>query len=191
MTTDGLIRSAGGTGTTPVPDVPRRGVGPALTRTAALFEMFVLEGAQAGLSWTTILRKREGYRAAFAGFDPEQSRRSARTTCLASCSTRASSGTGPRSVGDRQRPGRARPREDRRVFDARLVVRGRARAAEHASRTWRCPGRDRGVERCRRPQEARLSLRRPDHHVTRSCRPGMVNDHPVDCFRHAEVAAIA
>jgi DNA-3-methyladenine glycosylase I len=34
-----------------------------------LFEMLVLEGAQAGLSWTTILRKREGYRAAFAGFE--------------------------------------------------------------------------------------------------------------------------
>lgn len=36
-----------------------------------LFEMLVLEGAQAGLSWTTILRKREGYRRAFLGFDPE------------------------------------------------------------------------------------------------------------------------
>jgi DNA-3-methyladenine glycosylase I len=34
-----------------------------------LFEMLVLEGAQAGLSWSTILRKREGYRRAFAGFD--------------------------------------------------------------------------------------------------------------------------
>ena len=36
-----------------------------------LFEFLVLEGAQAGLSWLTILRKREGYRNAFAGFDPE------------------------------------------------------------------------------------------------------------------------
>jgi DNA-3-methyladenine glycosylase I len=36
-----------------------------------LFEMLVLEGAQAGLSWSTILKKREGYRRAFAGFDPE------------------------------------------------------------------------------------------------------------------------
>jgi len=35
-----------------------------------LFEMLVLEGAQAGLSWSTILRKREGYRRAFADFDP-------------------------------------------------------------------------------------------------------------------------
>lgn len=35
-----------------------------------LFEFLVLEGAQAGLSWITILKKREGYRAAFARFDP-------------------------------------------------------------------------------------------------------------------------
>ena len=35
-----------------------------------LFEMLILEGAQAGLSWSTILKKRENYRKAFAGFDP-------------------------------------------------------------------------------------------------------------------------
>ena len=37
-----------------------------------LFEFLVLEGAQAGLSWITILKRREGYRQAFAGFDPER-----------------------------------------------------------------------------------------------------------------------
>jgi DNA-3-methyladenine glycosylase I len=36
------------------------------------FEFLILEGAQAGLSWSTILNRREGYRAAFAGFDPEK-----------------------------------------------------------------------------------------------------------------------
>ena len=36
-----------------------------------LFEMLTLEGAQAGLSWSTILRKRDGYRAAFANFEPD------------------------------------------------------------------------------------------------------------------------
>jgi len=36
-----------------------------------LFEFLTLEGAQAGLSWITVLRKRESYRAAFSGFDPE------------------------------------------------------------------------------------------------------------------------
>lgn len=37
-----------------------------------LFEFLILEGAQAGLSWITILRKREGYRRAFDGFDAEK-----------------------------------------------------------------------------------------------------------------------
>ena len=36
------------------------------------FEFLLLEGAQAGLSWITILKKREAYRTAFAGFDPEK-----------------------------------------------------------------------------------------------------------------------
>ena len=39
---------------------------------ARLFELLTLEGAQAGLAWITILRKREGYRAAFDGFNPER-----------------------------------------------------------------------------------------------------------------------
>jgi DNA-3-methyladenine glycosylase I len=38
----------------------------------ALWELLNLEGAQAGLAWITVLRKREGYRRAFAGFDPEK-----------------------------------------------------------------------------------------------------------------------
>ncbi len=38
----------------------------------ALFEFLLLEGAQAGLSWATILAKRENYRRAFAGFDPRE-----------------------------------------------------------------------------------------------------------------------
>ncbi|WP_067618624.1 DNA-3-methyladenine glycosylase I [Alicyclobacillus acidiphilus] len=38
---------------------------------STLFEFLILEGAQAGLSWYTILKKREGYRLAFANFDPQ------------------------------------------------------------------------------------------------------------------------
>ena len=37
-----------------------------------LFEFIILEGAQAGLSWLTILKRRENYRKAFAGFDAEK-----------------------------------------------------------------------------------------------------------------------
>jgi DNA-3-methyladenine glycosylase I len=42
-----------------------------VTSDVRLFEKICLEGFQSGLSWLTILRKREGFRAAFAGFDPE------------------------------------------------------------------------------------------------------------------------
>lgn len=43
-----------------------------VTDDKTLFEFLVLESAQAGLSWITVLRKREGYRKAFCGFDPER-----------------------------------------------------------------------------------------------------------------------
>ena len=60
-----------------------------------LFEMLTLEGAQAGLSWSTILHKREGYRRAFAGFDPGGRRPlRGRRTSSACSPIRASSGTG-------------------------------------------------------------------------------------------------
>jgi DNA-3-methyladenine glycosylase I len=42
-----------------------------LKNSRKLFELLILEGAQAGLSWITILKRREGYRRAFAAFDPE------------------------------------------------------------------------------------------------------------------------
>jgi DNA-3-methyladenine glycosylase I len=46
-----------------------------------LFEFLILEGAQAGLSWDTILRKRDNYRAAFAGFDPAKVARFSEAKC--------------------------------------------------------------------------------------------------------------
>lgn len=46
-----------------------------------LFEFLILEGAQAGLSWDTILRKRENYRAAFDNFDPEKVARYSEAKC--------------------------------------------------------------------------------------------------------------
>ena len=42
-----------------------------VTNDNKLFELLILEGAQAGLSWETVLKKREGYRAVFCGFDPK------------------------------------------------------------------------------------------------------------------------
>ena len=43
-----------------------------VTEDRKLFEFLILEGAQAGLSWSTVLKKRENYRQAFANFDPKQ-----------------------------------------------------------------------------------------------------------------------
>ena len=48
-----------------------------------LFEMLILEGAQAGLSWSTILKKREGYRRAFHEFDPIKVARMTESDCAA------------------------------------------------------------------------------------------------------------
>jgi DNA-3-methyladenine glycosylase I len=46
--------------------------GVVLTDDRHLFEMLILEGAQAGLSWSTILKKRDSYRQAYYGFDPDR-----------------------------------------------------------------------------------------------------------------------
>jgi 3-methyladenine DNA glycosylase Tag len=63
-----------------------------------LFEFLILEGMQAGLSWYTILRKRENFREAMDGFDPESIAGTARAEWKNSFGTRASSGTGPSSL---------------------------------------------------------------------------------------------
>ena len=74
-----------------------------------LFEKISLEGAQAGLSWSTILRKREGYRRAFSGFDPAKVARFTPAKVerlLADPGDRAQPGED--RVDDRQRPRGAR-----------------------------------------------------------------------------------
>ena len=63
-----------------------------------IFERLCLEAFQSGLSWLTVLRKRENFRAAFAGFDIESvAGLTVTTTCSACSRTSASSGTGRRS----------------------------------------------------------------------------------------------
>ena len=61
-----------------------------------LFEMLILEGAQAGLSWTTILRKREGYREAFDDFDVDRVARYTPARTSGCWRTRRSCATAPR-----------------------------------------------------------------------------------------------
>ena len=68
---DGLARCAWGTSTEDYRRYHDEEWGRAVHGEAALYERFTLEAFQSGLSWLTILRKRENFRAAFAGFDPE------------------------------------------------------------------------------------------------------------------------
>lgn len=68
---DGLQRCAWGASTPDYIAYHDLEWGRPVTGETALFERLCLEGFQAGLAWITILRKREGFRRAFAGFDPE------------------------------------------------------------------------------------------------------------------------
>ena len=70
MTGDGRIRCAWAGNDAIYIDYHDREWGVPLHDDRALFEMLILEGAQAGLSWITILKKRDNYRTAFDGFDP-------------------------------------------------------------------------------------------------------------------------
>jgi DNA-3-methyladenine glycosylase I len=155
-----------------------------------LYEMLTLEGAQAGLSWATILRKRAGYREAFAGFEPE---RVARFT----------SRDVERLLGD---PGivRNRLKVESTVATARAVLALRDAGESLDGMLW---GFVDGEPRQNRPRtladlpaqtdESRAMSRELKRRGFRFVGPtvcyalmqavGMVNDHVVSCFRHAEL----
>ena len=155
-----------------------------------LFEMLTLEGAQAGLSWTTILRKRDGYRSAFAGFDPDTVSRFSETDV-------------ERLLSD-QGIVRNRAKVESTVSNARCVL---AVQEEHGSLDaflWRLVDGAPIVNRWRSlaelPAETAESkalskeLKRQGFRFVgpTSCYAfmqtvGMVQDHTVDCFRYAEL----
>ena len=122
-----------------------------------LFEMLTLEGAQAGLSWSTILRKRAGYRRAFANFDP---RKVARFDARRRAQLRRDAGIV-----------RNRLKIDATVSNAQAFLRPlpvviRVRQAPREPPARRAPG----VHALERrplpgPREARFSLRRHHHRV--------------------------
>lgn len=160
----------------------------------ALFELLTLEGAQAGLSWSTILKKREGYRAAFAGFDAE---RVARFTAA----------DVERLVLD---PAIVRHRQkiESAVTNARAVLAVRESFGSLDAYLWRFVGGAPRVNWWRTPGEvpARTSesdalsrdlLGRGFKFVGSTIcyafmqATGMVNDHTVDCFRHPSQAGRA
>jgi DNA-3-methyladenine glycosylase I len=156
-----------------------------------LFELVVLEGAQAGLSWVTILRKREAYRRAFAGFDAERVARFGR-------------GDVDRLLGD---PGivRNRLKVESAVANARAVVAVREEAGSLDAYLWGFvdgrPRRNRFRTLADIPAEtieSRAMSRDLKRRGFRFVGPticyafmqaaGLVNDHVVSCFREREVA---
>lgn len=155
-----------------------------------LFEFLILEGAQAGLSWVTILRKREAYRAAFDQFDAE---RMARYDELKKAELMADAGIVRNRLKIESAIGNARAylavREQFGSFDAYLwrFVDGRPR---------RNAFQDMAEIPTRSPESDAMSRdmkRRGFRFVgTTICYAfmqavGMVNDHRVDCFRWREL----
>ena len=157
-----------------------------------LFEMLALEGAQAGLSWDTILRKRESYRAAFAGFEP---------AVVAGFDEAKAAAL----LAD---PGivRNRLKIAATIDNARHFLTVQAEHGSFATYIWGFVGgqprqntwRD-GSEVPAVTPEAEAMSRDLKRRGFRFVGPticyafmqstGMVNDHTVDCFRHAELTA--
>ena len=159
-----------------------------------LFELLTLEGAQAGLSWATILRKREGYRRAFAGFDVERVAR-----------------FGPRDVERLLADAgivRNRLKIESTVANARATLAVREETGSLAAYLWSFVGGEPIVNRWRtldelpaETEESRAMSRDLKRRGFRFVGPtvcyafmqatGLVNDHVVACFRHEEVGASA
>lgn len=155
-----------------------------------LFEFLVLEGAQAGLSWLTILRKRATYREVFARFDPERvARFTARTV--------------EKLLGN---PGivRNRLKVESAVKNARAFLKVQAEFGSFSEYQWRFvegqPIRNRWRSLREIPSRTPLSDRMSHDLKSRGFSfvgstivyahmqaVGMVNDHLVSCFRHGEV----
>jgi DNA-3-methyladenine glycosylase I len=158
-----------------------------------LFEFLILEGAQAGLSWSTILAKRENYRRAFDGFDAERiARYGAREV--------------RRLMGDAGIV-RNRLKIEAAVANARAALDVRARHGSLDAYLWRRldgrPIQNRWRTQGRVPARTAVSdalssdLRGDGFRFvgTTICYAfmqavGMVNDHLTSCFRHAEVLSL-
>ena len=154
------------------------------------FEFLVLESAQAGLSWATILKRREGYRKAFAGFDPERvSRfRKARVERLLA---------NPAII-------RNRGKVEAAVNNAQRFLEVQREFGSFCDYIWSFVGGSPVVNRWRRddevPATSEQSAALARDLKARGFRfvgdtilyahmqaTGLVNDHLVSCFRHREV----
>jgi DNA-3-methyladenine glycosylase I len=153
------------------------------------FEFLILEGAQAGLSWSTILNKRDGYREAFAGFEPERVARFDRRKV-------------ERLMGF---PGivRNRLKIEAAISNAKAVLRLQDEVGSLAEHVWSFVDGRPIVNRWTSMQQVPATSPQSDA-LSRDLKKrgfkfvgstiiyahmqatGMVNDHVVDCFRHAQ-----
>lgn len=155
-----------------------------------MFEFLVLEGAQAGLSWSTILNKRENYRRAFAEFDPNKV-------------AAFNGGTVRKLLAD---PGivRNRRKVESAVSNASALLKVQNEFGSFDSYIWSFVGGRPIQNRWKRlsqipvtsPEARKMSadlLRRgfrfvgPTICYSHMQAVGMVNDHLVDCFRYSEI----
>ena len=154
------------------------------------FEFLILEGAQAGLAWDTILRKREHYRQAFAGFDPRKVAR-----------------FGARNVATLlKNPGivRNRLKIESAITNARAFLAVQEEAGTFDAYIWRFTGGAPRQNRRRSMKQVPAStaesdamskdLKRRGFRFVGSTicyafmqATGLVNDHVLGCFRHDEV----
>jgi DNA-3-methyladenine glycosylase I len=158
-----------------------------------LFELLTLEGAQAGLSWLTILRKRAGYKRAFANFEPE-----------------SVAAFGPDDVERLLRDEgivRQRAKIEAAISNARAILELERGGIDFVAHLWSFVGA-RPIENTfadgEMPAETAESramskdLKKrgfgfvgPTTSYSFMQSAGLVNDHTLACFRHAECAALA
>jgi DNA-3-methyladenine glycosylase I len=156
------------------------------------FEFLILEGAQAGLSWSTILHKRTGYRRAFADFDPQRVARFNRRSI-------------ERLVND---PGivRNRLKIESAVSKARALLKIQASHGSFCRYLWDFVDGEPVVNRWRRQEDVPAATPLSDT-ISRDLKrrgfkfvgstivyahlqaTGLVNDHLLGCFRHRECTA--
>jgi DNA-3-methyladenine glycosylase I len=161
---------------------------------ATQFEFLILEGAQAGLSWSTVLNKREGYRAAFANFDPAKMAR-----------------FGKRDVARLMKDAniiRNRLKIESAISNARAYLDFKGGHDSFAKHLWSFVGgkpiqhkfSDTKQIPATSPESDALSkdLKKRGFRFVGSTiiyahmqATGMVNDHLVGCFRHKECVALA
>ncbi len=158
-----------------------------------IFEFLVLEGAQAGLSWLTILKKRDAYRRAFAGFHPEK---------VARFDARQKA-----ALLDNAGIVRNRMKIESAVGNARVFLKVQEEFGSFDAYAWRFVG-GRPIQNAWRtlsemPAETAESKAMSKDLKQRGFRfvgptivyshmqaTGMVNDHLVGCFRHRQVARL-